>query len=263
MISRAAAGRPVPRHPGVPDHHRLDLPVPRRARRRLGAAGGQRARAGHRDPAADEPGVHLGVPRRGEPRDEQRAAVARLPDRPAGHAVPALLGPRRRHARHRAVHRWPADRPLATAGAPHGFTTSAAPARTPDRAAAARDAAAPLPEHRHLRDAGTHAEPGTRWSRLGRPDLRRAAAAGHHPRRLPPHAAAAGRRRVVVRARAAAHRAALRLRHRRRRRPACTSPSADTRRRRRHRRPDRDQLLQRPIRVAMHRDRLLLAGGAD
>ena len=97
-----AAGRPVRRDHGLPDPAGGDVQRARRAGRRLDAAVGRRARARHGDPAADESRVHGRLPRRHEPRDERRAAVAGVSDRPAGDAVPAVLGSRRGRHRHRA-----------------------------------------------------------------------------------------------------------------------------------------------------------------
>ena len=50
--------------------------------------------------AQDQPAVRRVAPRRGQPRAQPRAALAGVPDRPARHAVPPVLGPRQRR-RHR------------------------------------------------------------------------------------------------------------------------------------------------------------------
>ena len=77
----AAAGRGRPR------------PVP---------AGHRRHPRRHHHPARDEPPLRRGVPGRRQPRDEPRAALAALPDRPPGHPLPPVLGPRRQGSRHRS-----------------------------------------------------------------------------------------------------------------------------------------------------------------
>ena len=63
----------------------------------------------HHHPAGDEPPLRGGLPRRRQPRDEPRAALAALPDRPPRHPVPPLLGPRRQGSRHRAHPRVPVE----------------------------------------------------------------------------------------------------------------------------------------------------------
>ena len=53
----------------------------------------------HVSRARDERALHRVLHGRAEPRDGARAALARLPDRPARHLLPAVLGPERRGAR--------------------------------------------------------------------------------------------------------------------------------------------------------------------
>ena len=80
--------------------------------------------AGHRARAQDQPRVRRGLHGRPQRRDGARAAVARLPDRSAGHVLQALLGHRCGAAARGQRHRRPAQEP--GAGARHGAADSPA-----------------------------------------------------------------------------------------------------------------------------------------
>ena len=116
---RRPAGRtarhPLPPAPAArPDHGR-----PRDRRAAVRRAGRRRSRPvppgdrrhprRHDHAAGDEPPLRGGLPGRRQPRDEPRAAVAALPDRPSRHPVPPVLGPRRQGSRHRSHPRVPVE----------------------------------------------------------------------------------------------------------------------------------------------------------
>ena len=192
--------------------------------------------------------------------------MAGLPDRPAGHAVPALLGPRRRQRRHRcrstsgrATSRW----------RPPVHRRGSAPA-----AGATDEQIVLLLRGQLLRRypdmvvyavQGTHAEPGHGGRAAGPADVLRAAASRTSTSSaspLTPPQLAADEWWFVLEQQLTAPRFGFDIERR------CRPASTSTRRRRSAPAPgtaDRVAvaLLQRPIRVALHRDRLLLAGSAS
>ena len=219
-------------------------------------------RAEQHHAARDQPGVHRGVHGRAQPRVRPRAAVARVPDRPARQPVPPVLGraqrARRRAnrasaqeaARHPAAAPWPQRRSSAT-------TTTARPpgdseeevvlvirgellkkypnaviyahrARWRARATADIDPA----QERELGDADRGRGGRAAARQAAHAALRGEGRARHLLLRLRPHRGRGagrhgrGRRRrpgLVLRDQGAPRRAALRLRHRPRRAAADVS----------------------------------------
>ena len=185
------------------------LPGRRRDPRRLGHG------------AQDQPAVRRVAARRGQPRAQPRAALARVPDRPARHPVPPVLGPRQRR-RHRP------DPHLAGEQRPRRATARATPtARSPCSIRGEllrRYPNASLYAWRSVDGVARREPAGARGP--AHPGVRRRARGGHHLRRVrPERGRAAQRRRLVLRHPGAGDRAAVRVRRARRARPAAALDS--------------------------------------
>ena len=190
-IPQGAGRRPVRRGDGLSADRPADVRAAEGDLGRAVPAQHQPHRAEQHHADRDQPEVHRGLHGRPQPRVRPRAALARVPDRPARQLLPPVLGrpqlhqqrraQRERHAR--AALRHPRAAPWLPESAP-GPAQPPCPTRPAGRAGGARDprrAAQEVPDRRHLRaPRGLGAES----RRVDRPErAARARAAPPGPRR--------------------------------------------------------------------------------
>ena len=155
---------PLSRGDGLPGDRHADVRAARRSLVGAVPAEPQPDRAEQHHAARDQPAVHRGLHGRPQPRVRPRAAVARVPDRPARQLLPPVLGrarlPRRRAPTTRTqlrerlrdippLHRWPRRSALGD----HDNRERRASNERGARAGHPRRAAEEVPDRRHLRAA--------------------------------------------------------------------------------------------------------------